>query len=288
MDKTEDPEYIKQWYEKRLKRDKELSEKFNASLKDLNVSLKPKDKLMPKITEDEEAIYQKGMFGGSDSEIVVDIFNVSLERGKLNCLAPGSWLNDEVINIFMKLLRAYSVENSNKNGNESFSQCYFFSSFFYTQLYSGAKSYEYSKVRRWTKRGSGKCDIFSQRRVFVPHNVHNTHWCLGVIEIPEKRIVYYDSMGGRGSQFLSHLLQYLCDESSDKKKNELDSSQWELVSMGHSTPQQNNGYDCGVFTCVSAYYLSLGRSLSFKNSDMPYFRKRLCIDILKECIVLDK
>lgn len=68
-----------------------------------------------------------------------------------------------------------------------------------------------------------------------------------------KRIQFFDSMGSSGRPYLQGLLQYLEDEHKDKKKSQLDTSDWELVPCDSDTcPQQENGFDCGVFTCMFA------------------------------------
>ena len=39
--------------------------------------------------------------------------------------------------------------------------------------------------------------------------------------------------------------------------------------------------DCGVFMTQTAAYLSQGRRLGFAQANMPYFRRRMVLDILK-------
>ena len=39
--------------------------------------------------------------------------------------------------------------------------------------------------------------------------------------------------------------------------------------------------DCGVFMTQTAAYLSQGRHLVFAQANMPYFRRRMVLDILK-------
>jgi len=275
------------WYEDRLKRDKQVTEEWMSRLEELGLGIDKKLTLRPEFTVEEDQLYEQGMFGGSRSEVVAQLFSVDLTREKLQCLNPCTWLNDEVINLYMKLLRAYSVSQTATSGNNPFTQCYFHSSFFYTKLFAATGQYEFANVRRWTKRGAGKCDLFTQRRVFIPHNIHNTHWALCVVEIPEKRIIYIDSMAGRGTECMKNVLRYLEDESMDKKKAPLDTSGWKLVSMGRNVPQQNNGYDCGVFMCTFANYVAMDQEFDFTVNDMEYFRKRIAVDILRGKIALD-
>lgn len=54
--------------------------------------------------------------------------------------ALGAWLNDEVINLYLKLLRKHSVEKAKTSDS---SECYFHSTFFYAKLTEN-NSYTYS------------------------------------------------------------------------------------------------------------------------------------------------
>ncbi|KAJ1389338.1 hypothetical protein B484DRAFT_409353 [Ochromonadaceae sp. CCMP2298] len=47
------------------------------------------------------------------------------------------------------------------------------------------------------------------------------------------------------------VLQWLEDESREKKKETLDTSDWHLVEK-EIIPQQGNGYDCGIFSIICA------------------------------------
>jgi Ulp1 family protease len=65
--------------------------------------------------------------------------------------------------------------------------------------------------------------------------------------IGEKQIHYYDSINGRGLQFLNGMLQWIIDEASDKKGLKVNPGEWTLVSQEGYVPQQENGVDCGMF-----------------------------------------
>lgn len=73
---------------------------------------------------------------------------------------------------------------------------------------------------------------------------------------------------------------YLASESQDKKKVEFDFTGWTLDYTPRSnTPNQENGYDCGVFTCIFAEHLSRQADLDFDQSIMTYCRQRLANEI---------
>ena len=45
---------------------------------------------------------------------------------------------------------------------------------------------------------------------------------------------------------------------------------------------QKNGYDCGVFTCAIADCMARNVCFNFSQVDMPYFRKRLVVEIMNK------
>lgn len=59
-------------------------------------------------------------------------------------------------------------------------------------------------IKRWTK----KIDIFSFDLVLIPVHL-GMHWCLATIDLKQKGVFYYDSMGGDNEPCLHALLKYL-------------------------------------------------------------------------------
>ncbi len=66
----------------------------------------------------------------------------------------------------------------------------------------------------------------------------------------------------------------------ERKQVDLDRSAWTLQNM-KSIPQQQNGSDCGMFSCKFAEYLSRGADLTFKQDDMQYYRDRMIYELIK-------
>ena len=90
------------------------------------------------------------------------------------------------------------------------------------------RQYCYANVRRWTRK-QPKTDIFKLRVLLIP--IHEgVHWTCACAWMQEKRICFYDSMGGSGRQHLQHIKQYIADEHMNKKETELDMDDWELTS----------------------------------------------------------
>lgn len=47
-------------------------------------------------------------------------------------------------------------------------------------------------------------------------------------------------------------------------------------------PQQKNGSDCGVFTCVAAQYLAQDKTFNYSQNDMKVIRRRMTYEIMND------
>jgi len=227
--------------------------------------------LMRPLTSEEEELYREAMTGDPE-EVLFKRYNADMKREHFRCLLPQTWLNDEVINQYLALLRKRSLDR------ETLPKCYFHLTHMYSQLTQCG--YDYSRVKNWTKRGTRKCDIFEMDMVFFPRNIGNSHWAMCVAFMKEHRIEYYDSMGGRGTDCMEHVRSYLADEFEAKKGGDLDADAWVLESKSSSCPQQDNCNDCGVFLSQFCNFISTGCEPCFEAADMPYFRRRMAVDLM--------
>ena len=139
--------------------------------------------------------------------------------------------------------------------------------------------YTYSNVTRWSWKAGIK--ILDMDMIFVPIHVGDNHWCMACINFSCKRFEYYDSLGGQNDECLASLRQYVIDEAKTHSDMEIDLSEWNNYTA-RPIPQQGNFYDCGVFACKFADYLSEGLPLVFSQTDMPYFRRRIVLEILNK------
>lgn len=229
---------------------------------------------------------------------MADKFNIEITRSDICRLKPCVWLNDEVSNFFFNLL----AERSDKD--KSLPKIRVFNTFFYQLLSKGG----HQRVAKWTKdvsyfscaiKAHLKVDIFTFDKVLIPIHVHGNHWCLAVLNIRDKRIEYYDSLGNDDptciavckfllfplscTHFLilgKNLKKYLQVEHQTKRKAELP-GEYTVYSPGSDVPQQNNVYDCGVFMCKFADYLAQDLPLTFSQRNIPYFRKQMALQIVK-------
>eukprot|EP00980_Cylindrotheca_fusiformis_P008183 scaffold1734_cov196-Cylindrotheca_fusiformis.AAC.5 len=282
--------------------EKALEEKrTNAELQELEERFLEKERqeeakkrassLMRQLTNEEANLVRESMYGGgSPTEILAESATDTVQRQSIRTLQPGQWLNDEVIHYFYLMLAKRDEDMS--KADPSRKRSHFFKSFFITKLLNEGHSdpamdgkYEYRNVKRWSKKVPGK-DIFKLDKIFFPINQGQMHWFCGVVFMQEKRIQIFDSMGTGGRHYLESIFQYLQDEHMDKKKCPLpDIHEWELVGTTRDTPSQRNGYDCGVFTCMFADFLS-------KDCPLVFSQEHYCVTIpvhseTSECSIAD-
>ncbi|CAE6516581.1 unnamed protein product [Rhizoctonia solani] len=190
----------------------------------------------------------------------------------LKRLKPAQWLNDEVINFYGALILGRSEEAQKGKGKAL--DAHYFNTFFFAKLED--MGYEKSRIGKWTK----KIDIFKKDVVLIPVNLGNAHWTCAAINFQKKRIEYHDSMGRKRGKIYKILREYLSKEHKDKKKKDFDFSGWEDY-FDDNAPQQENGYDCGVFSCQYMECLSRGAPFAFGQENMSYLRQRMILEIMR-------
>ncbi|GAB1603476.1 sentrin-specific protease 1-like [Argonauta hians] len=231
-------------------------------IKTVTESKKP---LVPKISEVMRREIDSALRPYPAEDVLVDAFRIQLKRQDMATLSGLTWLNDAVINFYMCML----MERSNEPG---YSKAYAFNTFFYPKLLSS----KYEGVRRWTR----KVDIFANKYLIIPIHLE-MHWCLAVVNFQNKTICYYDSIGGKNTQCLETIKNYLCEESLDKKNVAFDLTGWTTTTV-KNIPHQMNGSDCGMFACKYADYISRELPITFTQADMPTFRRLMVYEILKK------
>jgi len=208
-------------------------------------------------------------------EVLTVKFSIDMTCKKLQCLKNTDWLNDEVINFYLNMIKERNDKHSNK-----YPKVYVFSTFFYAKL-TERNSYGYANVKRWTR----KVDLFEYDKIIIPIHL-SVHWTLAVINLRDERFEYYDSMDGKhtGKMVLKTLERYIADEAMDKKQVQFETKLWKMHIP--TTPQQENGSDCGVFTCKFANFVAQDKPFVFSQGHMPYFRKRMVLEIARNQEIL--
>ena len=130
-------------------------------------------------------------------------------------------------------------------------------------------------------------NIFSKDKIFIPVNISNKHWSLIVVNIQLKKIYYYDSLGWDGRISLDSTLKWIHDESNNKfyqyKLDHFNFKEWKLIVV-KDTPQQPNGYDCGIYVIIFADLISKNNSLNSFSINLIN-RTNVCANILRGYLI---
>ncbi|KAK5065082.1 hypothetical protein LTR84_000918 [Exophiala bonariae] len=218
------------------------------------------------LDEEWESRIQTALKNGHDMYKATDLLRVvPLRAGH----GTDNWLNDEVINGYLKLVTAHGKRNNRPAQTPTH---HAFASFFYTNLAS--KGYE--SVRRWALKAKiGGKNLLETEQVFIPIN-SGMHWTLCVVSGKEKTITHYNSLSGNGQGYVNTIKDWVKTELG----THFVESEWAVRARGES-PQQANMDDCGVFAITSARQIMLGLApTSYNASQIPLQRKRIIAELI--------
>jgi len=207
--------------------------------------------------------------------------NNTITIKNLQTLKPSAWLNDEVINFFLCLAQADCNRNNSNLGTPP-SHCY--NTFFFTKLLQN-NEYCYNNVKRFS-RNVYNGNIFSLDKLLIPINENSSHWSLSVIDLTQKTICHYDSMGNQGLSYSRSCLRYLQDEFLCKFGTPLQNlDDWDIINNANRIPLQENNFDCGIFVCLFALHILNNTPFNFNQMDINRgTRTWIAKAILQKCI----
>ncbi|XP_065870325.1 probable ubiquitin-like-specific protease 2B isoform X2 [Euphorbia lathyris] len=239
---------------------------FNSDMvKDGNDFTRPNSMTIPKHyrydldeTFDEtfdEVIYPKG-----------DPDAVAISRRDVELLQPETFINDTIIDFYVKFLKKKIQPEDNR-------RFHFFNSFFFRKLADLDKNPSsasdgraaFQRVFKWTR----KVNLFEKDFIFIPVN-YSLHWSLIVIchpcEIVNFRgiskdeasestlrvpcILHMDSISGSHRGLKNLIQSYLFEEWKERHSEILEdlSSKFSCLRfIPLELPQQGNSFDCGLF-----------------------------------------
>jgi len=250
-------------------RNESIHDAINDPMSLLRCDIRLKIKI-PRLSQEQiDLIARKLSMRTADHTIVAEFERNQCTKGDLSTLNGLQWLNDEVINYYLQLIRSRSDNSS------YLPAVHCFNTFLYPQL----KSKGHSAVKRWTK----KINLFDFQMIFFPIHL-GMHWCLAYADMRHQVIYYLDALGGNNQVCQDVLLEYLREEHLVKSGTPLN-SKWRTESISKLIPQQQNSSDCGMFTLKFADYISRDLSIGFSQDNMPNFRKIMKYEILSNTLI---
>ena len=217
------------------------------------------------------------------NDTVMEGFGMGLTLEKCLALGDGQWLNDEIINLYMAMLKDKLDRAIILKGDINTKETHFFNTFFWCKLTEN-DTYKFSNIEKWIKKIEKpfECD-----KIFIPINIKNVHWTMIVISFLAKEICYVDSCapfpgGKKYDDRLKIAIKFLKDWAA-KERISFDSKEWKLKMP--EVPQQSNGFDCGMFTIYCAHYLSEDLPPYYNQEQMAINRLKVFAAILNKTLV---
>jgi len=188
-----------------------------------------------------------------------------IKSSSLNSLREESLINDEVIDSYFKLLQKRDAMFV--DWEPSLFMPLIFSRNLLIRGYRSVARYTYG------------IDLFCLSQIFIPIHL-NGHWCLVIVSFDKMAIQFFDSLdcSTYWKEYCGEVLKYLIAEYREKKGGRLDESKWTICCP--DVPKQRNSFDCGVFMCQYANFVSQDLPLSFSQCNMPFFRQKMIYQLL--------
>lgn len=237
----------------------------------------------PYLTLTTEEIANVNKLFDLEDDIIVDKFNIMITVDHFQCLKPKMWLNDQVIDFYMEMLNERDQQLVAVQAKLRKTYC--MPCTFMAKLLEG-NIYDYQKVIRWIRN----INIFELDKVIIPTNVGKSHWALIVVDIESRKIIWLDSffLFGKRTELNQYTLgvkRWLEDQRKAKHSATIQAEQrWDIVCF-KNVPQQNDGYNCGVFMLANALLMIDNRFHQVKNKlsfeDVEAFRLKVASSIFK-------
>jgi Ulp1 family protease len=199
-----------------------------------------------------------------DEEVFSYIAEYKVTYRDARRLYPGQWLNDEIINSYIKLCKVNPA-------------VHVFNTYFYSIIETMEKTeWDINKLHKILKK-TGLDTILSKSYLVVPVNINQAHWAVVAINNIDNVIEYYESLETNSMENVCIIIEKLL------QKLGLEPYDWELMAA----PRQNNGFDCGVFMIKIIQALASNTVFNFTSEDIKYYRKIMLLELKEGRLFVD-
>ncbi|XP_055323757.1 uncharacterized protein LOC129578745 [Sitodiplosis mosellana] len=194
----------------------------------------------------------------NNSEVILTFDNIEITEDDLNCLRAHRYLNDKIINFYLKYMYRMMLTPEQQR------RVHIFDSFFSEAL----DQMDEARTVRWLRR----VNIFEKDFLLVPVNI-DEHWFLMIICYPmnvggkhgesamrrRSRILTLDSMPLHAHDKKPQMLRYLrnfircaCVVQRHMSEEEIGNLTTRLQNVDVDVKEQVNNFDCGIHLLANA------------------------------------
>ena len=211
----------------------------------------------------------------NSQEVVINRGDFKITKKVLARLLPKVWLNDDLMNLYLSLVEKRSLETYGLRVKAM-------DTLFYTRLETLSSRMDV------VSRSLRKVDIFACDMLVIPIHL-GQHWCMVVVNFNDMKLRYFDSMAlsskgvwTKNPEVVTRVKAFLESHYRlTKNLRKLDLG----ISFPTGIPQQENFSDCGVFALKFAEYSSRGAPFTFRQADMPNFRRRMAWELINDTLL---
>lgn len=182
-------------------------------------------------------------------------------------VAAKTWLNDEIVNgALAELEKQINLVAGITDYKQQGRKCLVMNSFFWPRVKEAHGKKTQSILRRM---GVTPKNFLLMDTVLVPI-CEDHHWTLLVLQPKQRKMMHLDSFNRRSSH-TDYAMAWMSDYLGDLYHTK----PWQVMVL--KTPQQNNGYDCGVHVITNSVCLALGLDpiASYNVGDLALQRLRI-------------
>ena len=217
--------------------------------------------------EDEEEIEKllSSINSGNPQDKLVQHW-LSLTKEDFRTLQGSEFINDKIIDSYMKLIEQRSQESPN------LPRTYACTTFLFTKLKAFGVEVGMEQTQNWFKE-----DLREKEVILCP--IHRAdHWSLVAIDTRTKTVNYLDSLqGSRRTSPAPGIMKKFIEKYYRGKGEKVNFK----VRIRKDAPVQGNGFDCGVFACKYAERESKGEKQDFRQEDLVQARKAMARELMR-------
>ena len=195
-------------------------------------------------------------------ELLMKGTNFVLYESELERLKPPQFLSDEIINAYMQLV------------SEKYRDVFFFDTFFHQSLEENGFN---------SKRSYAKINPFTSRKWIMPINFQNCHWILlhlNLENIHKGQILMdlHDSATKMNYVYdiqTDEIRKYIKFMFEKYEQSKLSKFNLVLRNVSSTLPQQQNGFDCGVFVLGYSICLAAQKNIEFSQLNINMLRPNM-------------